>query len=160
MYKIDLKEIEKDVSIHKLGCDDPCFERVYLIDDSTIDNFVHLRMLTHTSFSDEVFVYTQTTLALNFLKEIASDKMKNSVPSVIFLDLNMPTMTGDDFVKEFSKLPKFIRNNCKIVILSNYLSSAKTELYKNKYDCVVTCLNKPLLKKNLLHIIHLLKVGS
>ena len=93
------------------------FERVLLIDDNDIDNFINERMITTNHFSKSVVVKNSAESALQYLRELPSDI--NALPQVIFLDLNMPVMDGFGFLAEYEKLSETIRKNCKVIVLSS-----------------------------------------
>ena len=122
------------------------FERVLLIDDNDIDNFINERMITTNHFSKSVVVKNSAESALQYLRELPSDI--NALPQVIFLDLNMPVMDGFGFLAEYEKLSETIRKNCKVIVLSSAISPedinrASTNQYVVKY------VNKPLNEKYL-----------
>ncbi|MFN8165406.1 MAG: response regulator [Bacteroidia bacterium] len=122
------------------------FERVLLIDDNDIDNFINERMITTNHFSKSVVVKNSAESALQYLRELPSDI--NALPQVIFLDLNMPVMDGFGFLAEYEKLSETIRKNCKVIVLSSSISPedinrASTNQYVVKY------VNKPLNEKYL-----------
>ena len=122
------------------------FERVLLIDDNDIDNFINERMITANLFSKEVIIKNSAESALLFLNE--NDGNDSVMPQLIFLDLNMPVMDGFGFLAEFEKLSENIRKNAKVIVLSSSISPedinrASTNPYVVKY------VNKPLNEKYL-----------
>ena len=121
------------------------YSTVLLIDDNEIDNFINERMITSSRFSDKVEVKNSADAALNFLRGL---KEGDTIPEIIFLDLNMPVKDGFAFLAEFDQMPEFIRANAKIVVLSSSISpddinKASTNPYVIKY------VNKPLSDKYL-----------
>jgi CheY-like chemotaxis protein len=122
------------------------FEKVLLIDDNDIDNFINERMITTSNFSKTVLVKNSAQSALEYLRNLKQGT--DQMPQVIFLDLNMPVMDGFDFLNEYEKLHDEIKNCCKIIVLSSSISledinRASTNPYVRKY------LNKPLGEKYL-----------
>ena len=51
------------------------FQRVLLIDDNDIDNFINERMITTTNFSQNVVVKTTGEAALDYLRNTASAEL-------------------------------------------------------------------------------------
>src|SRR5258705_4531156 len=91
------------------------YSRVMLIDDNDIDNLINSRIITAHNFASFVDVRTTTESALEYLLTLKADS--SIIPSVIFLDLNMPVMDGFAFLEEFEKMADFIQGNCKVVVL-------------------------------------------
>jgi len=117
------------------------FSRVMLIDDNDIDNLINSRIITSHNFASFVDVRTTTESALDYLRALAADSP--NIPSVIFLDLNMPIMDGFAFLEEFEKMADHIKRSSKVVVLSSSISpddinKASTNAYVVKY------INKPL----------------
>ncbi len=122
------------------------FERVLLIDDNDIDNFINERMITTSDFSKQVTVKNSAEGALDYLRR--NSDSTETLPQVIFLDLNMPVMDGFGFLVEYEKLPDNIKSFCKVIVLSSSISAedinrASTNPYVMRY------LNKPLNEKYL-----------
>ena len=117
------------------------FNRVMLIDDNDIDNLINSRIINAHNFASFVDVKTTTESALEHMRSLAADS--SNIPSVIFLDLNMPIMDGFAFLEEFEKMAEHIKTGCKVVVLSSSISpddinKASTNAYVIKY------INKPL----------------
>ena len=122
------------------------FERVLLIDDNDIDNFINERMITTTNFGKGVVVKTSSDQALQYLKKTV--ETPEQLPQVIFLDLNMPVVDGFGFLAEYESLPDSVKKFSKVVVLSSSISPddinrASTNQYVAKY------INKPLNEKYL-----------
>ena len=122
------------------------FDRVLLIDDNDIDNFINERMITTNFFSNRVIVKNSGESALNYLRENA--EIDNNLPQVIFLDLNMPVMDGFAFLSEYESLSDKVKTNCKIIVLSSSISPEDINRASTN-PLVVKYVNKPLNEKYL-----------
>lgn len=65
------------------------FERFVLIDDNEADNVFHEIMIRRAGFTGEVLVFENGFDALQWFERGLS-----SVPTCVFLDINMPLMDG------------------------------------------------------------------
>ena len=114
---------------------------VMLIDDNETDNFISKRIIEITEFAKRVEVKNSGQHALEYLSEHANDT--HQLPSLIFLDINMPVMDGFMFLYEFENLPEPVREKCRVIILSS--SDNKRDIDKiinNK--SVIQYITKPL----------------
>lgn len=112
-----------------------------LIDDNETDNFISKRIIEITEFAKRVEVKNSGQHALEYLSEHANDT--DQLPSLIFLDINMPVMDGFMFLYEFENLPEPVREKCRVIILSS--SDNKRDIDKiinNK--SVIQYITKPL----------------
>lgn len=93
---------------------------VMLIDDSEIDNFINTKMIEGCNFAEKIYVHTSGKSALEFLKniEVMGESSSHLLPSVIFLDLNMPIMDGLQFIEEFKKMGRNLTSRSKIYLLT------------------------------------------
>ncbi len=125
------------------------YQQALLIDENEIDNFINERMITSCNFAERVIVKNSGPAALEYLKQVLANK--ETLPEIIFLDLNMPVMDGFGFLEEFDIIFKEygnIKEDCKIIVLSSSISPvdidrASTNPYVYKY------INKPLSEKYL-----------
>jgi CheY-like chemotaxis protein len=126
------------------------YKNVMLIDDSEIDNFINQKMIEGCNFAGNVYVHTSSKSALEFLKNFDRTGVfpKELSPEVIFLDINMPIMDGFQFVDEFQKLGKELRDTIKIVFLTTSLNPQDQEKAL-KTPGVLKYINKPLTRDHL-----------
>lgn len=114
---------------------------VMLIDDNDIDNLINSRIMTAHNFAATVDVKTSTEGALEALR--AMNEESPNLPSLIFLDLQMPVLDGFAFLEEFEKMSDAVKNNCRIVVLSSSISPEDiNRASTNKF--VIKYINKPL----------------
>ena len=112
-----------------------------LIDDDEDDNYFHEKEIIENNLAKTVIVKDSVRKALEYLKS------KNDPSSdLIFLDINMPGMSGWDFLEEYNKLDKELQNKTIIIMLST--SSNPKDIQKAKALASVSdYINKPLKKE-------------
>ena len=92
-----------------------------LIDDDADDNYYHQIILRKMDITDHIEVAETGTEALDYLKK------ENQIPDIIFLDINMPGMSGWDFLDEYKKLNAKEKKPVIIVMLTTSVSPADKE---------------------------------
>ncbi|MGK7390648.1 MAG: response regulator [Candidatus Cyclobacteriaceae bacterium M2_1C_046] len=124
-------------------------DSILLIDDDEIANFIYTKIIANTNISNNVKSLQSASEALEYLKNCYSDD-KNP-PEIIFLDINMPLMSGWDFLDHYQKLPEDIKSKTSIFMLSS--SVYQEDLEKaNSYKEVEDYITKPLTQDKLLEI--------
>lgn len=114
---------------------------VMLVDDNDTDNFISKRIIEITKFSKGVEVKSSGKTALDYLKENQNNIDK--IPSLIFLDINMPIVDGFVFLYEFEKFNELVRNKCKVIILSSSDNKRDIDKIVNN-NHVIKFITKPL----------------
>jgi len=85
-------------------------KKILLIDDDEISNLLNQMVIQITDPSIELIVFSNAVEALKYLEDHS-----DSLPDLIFLDINMPVMNGWSFAEKCkSKFP-----NLKIAVLSS-----------------------------------------
>ena len=74
-------------------------QRFILIDDNAADNVFHEIMIRRAGFQGDIVVFESGIEALAFLK---TDPL--TIPTCIYLDINMPLMDGFEFALEATPL--------------------------------------------------------
>jgi len=119
--------------------------RVLLIDDSEIDTFVTRRLIECTGFSSDVLVRHSAIEALEYLK---SPLNSETLPEIIFLDINMPFMNGFEFIQAFDDLPESTKRHCEVIVLSSSYHTDDIEKMTS-HPQVKKFITKPLSKEAL-----------
>ena len=88
--------------------------KILLIDDEESANFLHKAIIRHSKCAEEV---VSTTRGIDALEYLTEEMEEGSIPDLIFLDVNMPNMSGWEFIEHYSKL------NMKFPILIMLTSS-------------------------------------
>ncbi len=110
-----------------------------LIDDDEINNFVNSKLIG--------LHYPSANIELCLTAKLALENLNNgSNPDLILLDLNMPEISGWEFIGEFRKTKKTI----PIIILTssvNYNDYNKSKQYTEVVDYIDKPLNKLKIEK-------------
>ena len=77
-------------------------DSVLLVDDDRSANFFHQRLIHKNAWAKEVRSVLNGQEALDYLSQ--EDKDASPHPDVIFLDLNMPLMSGWEFLDAYQQL--------------------------------------------------------
>lgn len=114
--------------------------KLVIIDDNPTDHYIMQRLLQH-NFSCKQTTYTfDGRLVLDYLEE---NKDNGSLPDVIFLDLDMPNLTGWEFLDELELFNAAAKKNVQVHIMSSSIRSADV-FQSKKYACVNSFMTKPL----------------
>ena len=91
------------------------FQTCLLIDDNPLDKYINTKLIQNVNFAYEILAFESPVDALLALKE------GNIKPDVIFLDINMPTMNGFEFLREYANL-HISKDNIKVCVLSSSIN--------------------------------------
>lgn len=93
----------------KLNC-------ILLIDDDYGTNLYHKMVIEDANCAHKIIVKTSAIEALEYFK--SPFDAENPRPNLVFLDINMPKMTGWEFLEEYKKLSTEQQAENIIVMLS------------------------------------------
>ena len=103
-------------------------------------------MLKKVDFSDEVMVFHNGQEAIDALLDLLNSG--GTLPSVIFLDLNMPIKDGWGFLDDFVKIPHHNREQVTIYVLSSSIN-ASDRIRAEQYEMVSNYIVKPITENQL-----------
>ncbi len=131
--------------IDKLDC-------VLLIDDDEATNFYHTLVLEDAAADVHIKSVQSAKEGLDFLlcKGVYADSPQ---PGIIFLDINMPGMTGWDFLEEYNELSKDIHARAVVAILTTSINPddrERSETIPNVKEFV----HKPLTAEAFWKVVH------
>lgn len=113
-----------------------------LVDDDPLCNLLSRSMLRHVSHECDLVEFTQPGVALDYIKT-TYEPTGYFQPTIIFLDINMPLISGWDFIQQFDAFEPHIKEQFTIHLLSSSLDSRdKEKAIASKY--IHAFLLKPL----------------
>jgi len=113
---------------------------VLLIDDDELVNILNTILLRKSGIVDKVESANSGEKGLEIL---AQYERENKWPSLIFVDINMPGLTGWEFIEKFRERFSTFKQQCTICMLSSSLDPEDQEKAA-KSDLVDFYLSKPL----------------
>jgi CheY-like chemotaxis protein len=113
--------------------------KVFVIDDDEVHQLIVSTKLKRMNISQDIKSFSIAQQALEALKK----SNKEDIPDVIFLDINMPTYDGWDFLEDYLKISDSLGKTPLIYMLTSSVSD--TDVAKaNTYPIVSGYLVKPL----------------
>lgn len=117
---------------------------VLLVEDDPITIMVCERILQLTGFAEEVKSATNGVEAIEYLNHLTQTD-KSALPSVIFLDINMPVMNGWEFLENFSTIRHYFAEMPLIYVLSSTVDPEDSQRAES-FGIVERFISKPLTK--------------
>lgn len=125
-------------------------KRFLIIDDDRISNYL-TKMIIQKSFKEvEVIDFNLAEEALLFIKDDAINN-PNHEKTTLFIDINMPTLSGWEFLEAFALFDEEIIEKYNIYILSSSINDSDINLAKEN-QFVIDFIEKPINKSKLTKI--------
>ncbi|NVO83390.1 response regulator [Hymenobacter terrestris] len=121
---------------------------VLLIDDDQTNNFLNELLIKKLDVTERVLVAESGTDALILLAQNAPD-----APDLILLDVNMPGMSGIQFLEAYQQLPAEQRGATVIVMLTTTMDAR--DLGRLDELSIAGLVSKPLTKEKMDHLLQL-----
>jgi CheY-like chemotaxis protein len=128
----------------------PLIDTVLLIDDDEINNMICTKIISKNDFATNVVACSSARQGLKYLQDALTDGAK-PLPTVIFLDINMPVMNGWDFLDQYKQMTGLADKGIVLIMLSS--SSSANDLSRaQSYPQVSDYITKPLTAAHLQHV--------
>ena len=112
---------------------------ILLIDDNEIDLFINEKVINARKTGARIIKEQSPAKALELLEQ----KEPFQLPDIIFVDLNMPAMSGFEFLEQFERLPGHITGRCKVFMLTS--STHEQDINRaTEFKSIIRYLTKPL----------------
>jgi CheY-like chemotaxis protein len=121
--------------------------RFIIVDDDSSNNFLcecAIRVMFPESIVDS---FENPVVALNAIND-KYGRSENDERIVLFLDINMPYLSGWDFLENFKKIRGQLRGHFEIYMLSSSINMSDKERVEADSD-IVGFLSKPLIVREL-----------
>lgn len=119
-----------------------------IVDDDPFNNMLCRMQLEITFGEVNIDTFEIPEEALTFIESKYSEDAK---PAILFLDINMPTITGWEFIEQYKKFNATVKKQISIYILSSSVDSRdKEKAGDNKF--IKGFMSKPLQSEQILSI--------
>lgn len=117
---------------------------ILIIDDDAMNNFICKVSIQSVFKEAKVRAFEKPMEALDFITK--NYNVQQGSKTLMLLDINMPVLTGWDFLTELKKLDPVTLNNFNIYILSSSIDKRDMDKAKSEPN-VVDFISKPLKKE-------------
>ncbi|KPQ00292.1 MAG: two component signal transductions system response regulator [Bacteroidetes bacterium HLUCCA01] len=121
--------------------------KLWVIDDDSIYQMLTKRMVEKSHPDIQVVSFLNGKLAFDALSDAMQSGSQDELPSVVFLDINMPVMNGWEFLDAMIQRGFHSQLSARIYIVSSSIDKSDFEKAKT-YDNVSDYLVKPLSKSD------------
>jgi CheY-like chemotaxis protein len=120
--------------------------KVFCIDDDPITLMLCKKAMQKVDFAHEITTLQSGEEAIAFFESNINSPDNSIIPELIFLDLNMPLMSGWEFLDIYLKQGYNSIFKTNIIVLSSTIDPKDIEKSKS-YPMVVNFLSKPISKE-------------
>lgn len=121
---------------------DYLLEHCLLIDDNSVDRFVHRKLLGHHKVVRDIHEVSSGKAAMEYLHKCLRDE--NPRPQLILLDLMMPEMDGFEFLRHYKLWVAKVQNPPKLFMVSSTEDDRDLKRARDS-EFITRLLRKPLI---------------
>ena len=121
------------------------------IDDDPVSNSVGRRVIKKMLPEAEVKIFNEPEAGLEFIKLTYTSPDSNR--AILFLDINMPTLTGWDVLEKLEEHADMIKQNIKICMLSSSIDPRDRQRATDN-PLVSACFEKSLTKSHVSSVLY------
>ncbi|MCW3091844.1 MAG: hypothetical protein JWP81_2913 [Ferruginibacter sp.] len=119
-----------------------------LVDDDSINNLISTIIIETALGQVDITAFQVPENALSFIQQEYKEERE---PTILFLDLNMPTLSGWEFMEEYVQFPDVVKEQIRIFILTSSIDNRDKDK-ANAYSNIAGFVEKPLEEKLILSI--------
>lgn len=125
--------------------------RFIAIDDDPVNNLICKLTIEMVADKPDILTFTNAAQGFEYIQsQYAANR--DETQTVLLLDINMPVMSGWEFLERFDNLGEDVKKRFKIIILSSSVDERdKERSYANKN--VNAFMVKPLVRDNVVDIL-------
>jgi len=124
---------------------------ILIVDDDLVYRFAATKTIAATGLAERIDECNDGLEALNLLK--GNIQQPQNLPDVIFLDINMPTMDGWEFLTAFDSIASQFAKPIHIYMVTSSID--KNDIQRSKEFAIVSdYLVKPIFKETFSKILH------
>lgn len=117
--------------------------RFIIIDDDPINNTLCSIVIRNALGKVDIHSFTLPESGFEFISSVYQKEEEEEDADVLLLDINMPSMSGWEFLEHFENLNESVKDRFKIYLLSSSVDERdKERAYRQKH--VVDYITKPL----------------
>ncbi len=92
-----------------------------IVDDDEIAQILIKEMVEKHQLANDIMLFSDVETAIDYLEKVTDE---NSIPDVLFLDINLPGLDGWDFLVEYEGIKSHLSKSIIIYMLSSSISNA------------------------------------
>ena len=123
-----------------------------VIDDDPLNNTICRLTIKKALGVTDVKTFTDPLEGLAYVSNEYPETINESLPTFLFLDINMPIMNGWEFLEQYDQLADNIKKTIRLYILSSSVDDRDIEK-ANANKNIVTYLAKPITKEIIIDLV-------